>query len=74
MAAAQASFAAPGAMLMAAAGPQIVSHTIDLPHVQAVAAIVRRKPIIWDNLFANDYDQRRLYLGPFSRTCASACS
>jgi hypothetical protein len=23
-------------------------------------------PVIWDNLHANDYDMRRLYLGPYS--------
>ncbi len=28
--------------------------------------ILRRKPTIWDNLHANDYDQQRMYLGPYS--------
>ena len=26
---------------------------------------MKRKPIIWDNIHANDYDQRRLFLGPY---------
>src|SRR4029079_13234719 len=29
-------------------------------------AILRRKPLIWDNLHANDYDGRRFYCGPYS--------
>ena len=27
--------------------------------------MLKRKPLIWDNLHANDYDQRRLFLGPY---------
>jgi protein O-GlcNAcase/histone acetyltransferase len=27
---------------------------------------LRRSPVIWDNLHANDYDQKRLFLGPYS--------
>ena len=30
-----------------------------------VANVLKRKPIIWDNIHANDYDQRRLFLGPY---------
>ena len=28
--------------------------------------MLQRPPILWDNLHANDYDQRRLFLGPYS--------
>ena len=28
--------------------------------------VIKRPPVIWDNLHANDYDQRRLFLGPYS--------
>jgi protein O-GlcNAcase/histone acetyltransferase len=28
--------------------------------------VLRRKPLIWDNLHANDYDGRRFYCGPYS--------
>lgn len=28
--------------------------------------MIKRPPVIWDNLHANDYDQRRLFLGPYS--------
>lgn len=27
--------------------------------------MLKRKPIIWDNIHANDYDNRRVFLGPF---------
>lgn len=32
------------------------------PHPQ----ILRRRPLIWDNLHANDYDHKRVFLGPYS--------
>ncbi len=47
-------------------GPDIVSREIGIPHVREIAAVLRRKPIIWDNLHANDYDGRRFYCGPYS--------
>lgn len=47
-------------------GPEIVSAEITPASVRELATVLRRKPLIWDNLFANDYDLRRLYLGPFS--------
>lgn len=28
--------------------------------------MLRRPPVIWDNLHANDYDQKRVFLGPYS--------
>lgn len=47
-------------------GPQIVSEGIPVASVQEVAGVLRRKPVLWDNLHANDYDLRRLYLGPYA--------
>ncbi len=47
-------------------GPEIVSDEISVEHVRAIATTLRRKPIIWDNLHANDYDGRRVYLGPYA--------
>jgi protein O-GlcNAcase/histone acetyltransferase len=46
-------------------GPEIVSAEISAEHATAMAGRLKRKPVLWDNLFANDYDLRRLYLGPF---------
>lgn len=47
-------------------GPDIVSDAITVEHIQSVAAQLRRAPILWDNLHANDYDGRRILLGPYA--------
>jgi protein O-GlcNAcase/histone acetyltransferase len=47
-------------------GPEIISREITVEHVRELAAILRRKPLIWDNLHANDYDGRRFFCGPYS--------
>ena len=39
---------------------------ISLSSIQEVSSVLQRPPILWDNLHANDYDQRRLFLGPYS--------
>ncbi len=47
-------------------GPEIVSETISSASIRELREVLRRKPLIWDNLHANDYDIRRIYLGPFA--------
>jgi protein O-GlcNAcase / histone acetyltransferase len=47
-------------------GPEIVSREITVAHVREVRAVLQRKPLIWDNLHANDYDGRRFFCGPYS--------
>lgn len=47
-------------------GPEIISREITVAHVRSLEALLRRPPIIWDNLQANDYDGHRFYCGPFS--------
>ena len=47
-------------------GPEIISETISVPSIQALSRRIQRKPILWDNLHANDYDLRRLFCGPYS--------
>jgi protein O-GlcNAcase/histone acetyltransferase len=47
-------------------GPDIVSREITAEHVREISALLRRKPIIWDNLFANDYDGHRFFCGPYT--------
>jgi protein O-GlcNAcase/histone acetyltransferase len=47
-------------------GPEIVSRQITAEHVRELHRILRRKPLIWDNLHANDYDGRRFFCGPYS--------
>lgn len=51
-------------------GPTIVSEDITVEHVAEVASVIKRKPLIWDNLHANDYDLRRIYLGPVEGRCS----
>lgn len=31
-----------------------------------VSSVLRRKALIWDNLHANDYDNKRVFLGPYA--------
>lgn len=47
-------------------GPEIISREISVAHVREMQALLRRKPLIWDNLHANDYDGRRFYCGPYA--------
>lgn len=47
-------------------GPDIISRDIPVAHVRDVRAVLRRKPVIWDNLQANDYDGNRFFCGPCS--------
>lgn len=45
-------------------GPDIVSERIDAASLRQIGAILQRKPVIWENFHANDYDIRRVYAGP----------
>lgn len=47
-------------------GPEIVSQEISLDSILELQTVLKRKPLIWDNLHANDYDIRRIYFGPFA--------
>jgi protein O-GlcNAcase/histone acetyltransferase len=47
-------------------GPEIISAEISEAHIREVTRVLRRKPLIWDNLHANDYDGRRFYCGPYA--------
>jgi hypothetical protein len=45
-------------------GPDIVSRTIPADSLREVGRVLRRKPVIWENFHANDYDVRRVMAGP----------
>jgi len=47
-------------------GPEIISPEITVEHICGMQTVLRRKPVIWDNLHANDYDGRRFHCGPYS--------
>ncbi|XP_023678322.2 protein O-GlcNAcase-like isoform X1 [Paramormyrops kingsleyae] len=46
-------------------GPEVVSKDISLHSIEEVSQVLKRPPVLWDNIHANDYDQKRLFLGPF---------
>ena len=46
-------------------GSMVVSEVITAKECKALAEVIKRKPIIWDNIHANDYDHQRLFLGPY---------
>jgi hypothetical protein len=54
-------------------GPEIISREITVAHVQELQTVLRRKPLIWDNLQANDYDGRRFFCGPYSGRSPELC-
>ena len=47
-------------------GPEIISESISIASISELQSLIRRRPLLWDNLHANDYDLRRLYLGPYA--------
>lgn len=51
--------------LLSLLGPKVVSKDIPVESIEEVSKIIRRAPVIWDNIHANDYDQKRLFLGPY---------
>jgi len=46
-------------------GPKVVSHVISVESIDEVSSVLKRAPVIWDNIHANDYDPQRVFLGPF---------
>uniref|UniRef100_A0A8C7WRE7 O-GlcNAcase n=1 Tax=Oryzias sinensis TaxID=183150 RepID=A0A8C7WRE7_9TELE len=55
----------PETFLFCPTGPKVVSKDIPVESIEEVSKILRRAPVIWDNIHANDYDQKRLFLGPY---------
>ena len=47
-------------------GPEIISREITIADARELQTVLRRKPLLWDNLHANDYDGRRFYCGPYA--------
>lgn len=47
-------------------GDKVIPRDITVASLDEITAVLRRAPVIWDNEHANDYDQKRLYLGPYS--------
>ncbi|XP_076812600.1 protein O-GlcNAcase-like [Clavelina lepadiformis] len=46
-------------------GAKVVSNIITVNSIELLNEVLRRKVMIWDNIHANDYDPKRVFLGPF---------
>ncbi|CAL1530759.1 unnamed protein product [Lymnaea stagnalis] len=46
-------------------GPKVVSKKLTVASLEEIAAALKRPAVIWDNIHANDYDPRRIFLGPY---------
>ncbi|XP_062849403.1 protein O-GlcNAcase [Trichomycterus rosablanca] len=46
-------------------GNKVISRELSTDSLLEVEAVLQRPPLLWDNLHANDYDSRRVFLGPF---------
>lgn len=47
-------------------GSRVISKVITVESILELSEILKRPPVIWDNIHANDYDQKRIFLGPYS--------
>lgn len=47
-------------------GAKVITKTISVQSIEQLTEVLKRPPVIWDNIHANDYDQKRVFLGPFS--------
>lgn len=43
----------------------MISRELSADSLMEVESVLQRPPLVWDNLHANDYDSRRVFLGPF---------
>eukprot|EP00096_Caligus_rogercresseyi_P012492 TRINITY_DN5243_c0_g1_i1.p1 TRINITY_DN5243_c0_g1~~TRINITY_DN5243_c0_g1_i1.p1 ORF type:complete len:654 (-),score=214.63 TRINITY_DN5243_c0_g1_i1:148-2070(-) len=46
-------------------GSHVVSEVITLEEIRGISEVLRRKPVLWENLHANDYDAQRIFMGPY---------
>ena len=44
---------------------------IPVESIDELSSVLKRPPVIWDNIHANDYDQQSLFLGPYVGRSAS---
>jgi len=47
-------------------GDKVISQVVTPGSIIELSKVLRRKPVLWDNIHANDYDHRRVFLGPYS--------
>lgn len=46
-------------------GSRVISKVITEDSIMILTRVIRRPPLIWENLHANDYDKKRMFLGPY---------
>ncbi|XP_046668184.1 protein O-GlcNAcase isoform X2 [Homalodisca vitripennis] len=46
-------------------GNKVISRVVTVESIEEITEVLKRPPLIWDNLHANDYDQKRVFLGPY---------
>lgn len=44
----------------------MISKNLTAENLEEITTALKRRPLIWDNLHANDYDQKRVFLGPYT--------
>ena len=47
-------------------GDKVISKVISRKSLEEINDVLKRPVVIWDNAHANDYDQKRVFLGPYS--------
>lgn len=47
-------------------GDKVITKVITEKSLEDINEVLRRPVVIWDNEHANDYDQKRVFLGPYS--------
>lgn len=47
-------------------GSKVITKTLSIDGIREITEVLQRPPLIWDNLHANDYDPKRVFLGPYS--------
>ncbi|TRY79824.1 hypothetical protein TCAL_10265 [Tigriopus californicus] len=47
-------------------GDKVISKVISFKCLEDINEVLQRDVVIWDNEHANDYDQKRVFLGPYS--------
>lgn len=47
-------------------GSRVISRFITVESIMELSEVIKRPPVIWENLHANDYDKKRIFLGPYS--------
>jgi len=46
-------------------GNKVIPEVITRKSIEELVSVLKRKPVIWDNIHANDYDVKRVYLGAY---------